>query len=193
MANICWDHKNKKAMANCNIIAAKAWNFMGKVSSKIAKYSAEDFYTEGSWYGNHTISKTILDLNKILFYADKMGIMQEKKQRKYLVAADMIIFGEKDGPVRPSPKEVGIIAMGENPYDFDRVIARLMGADINRIPTLNQFVGYGSKYAITDAEGTIIFSNDSALNRKTEEDFPEEAVMYFVPTSGWKEAFRTKL
>lgn len=192
MANVCWDHRNKEAMTNCNIIAAKIWNFMGKVSSKIAKYSAEDFFTEGSWYGNHTISKTILDLNKILFYADKTGIMQEKKQRKYLIVADMIISGEKDGPVRPSPKDVGIIAIGENPYDFDRVIARLMGADINRIPTLNQFVGCRSKYIITDSGETIILSNDGALNRKTEKELPEEAVMYFVPTSGWKEVFQTK-
>ena len=32
-----------------------------------------DTIEEGNWYGNNTISKTIVDINKILMYADKDG------------------------------------------------------------------------------------------------------------------------
>lgn len=189
--NKCLDYRNREAMKN-RAHAALAWDFLRKMNAVLAKYTAKDWHLEGSWYGNNTISKTILDLNKILFYADKQGIMQDKKQRKYLIVADMIISGEREGPVMPSPKDVGIIAAGENPVDFDRVIARLMGADISKIPTLNQFADYKSKYDIMDGEETIILSNEDILNQRTEEEFPEEAIMYFVPTSGWKGVFRIK-
>ena len=69
---------------------------------------------EGSWSGNHTISKTIVDLNKILLYADKNGNIQLERQRKLLNIADMIISGEKEGPVAPSPKYVGYLVLGED-------------------------------------------------------------------------------
>jgi len=39
-------------------------------------------YSEGSWWGNNTIWKTILDLNMIALYADKWGKMQETEQNR---------------------------------------------------------------------------------------------------------------
>ncbi|SFB14023.1 hypothetical protein SAMN05216587_11543 [Selenomonas ruminantium] len=47
-------------------------------------------YWNGSWYGNDTIWRTIADLNHILYYANKEGKLQEKRQRKVLIVADMI-------------------------------------------------------------------------------------------------------
>ena len=48
---------------------------------------------EGSWYGNNTISKTIADINKIIWYADKNGVMRKEQQRKMFIVADMIWGG----------------------------------------------------------------------------------------------------
>ena len=162
---MCSGYRNREAMTKGKFSIAKAWDYLIKINAVLAKCTAKDWYLEGSWHGNQTISKTILGLNKILFYADKSGVMQDKRQRKYLIVADMVISGEKEGPVMPSPKEVGIIAVGENPFDFDRVIAGLMGADINRIQTLNQFADYRSEYGITDFKETLILSNQEILNQ----------------------------
>src|SRR5439155_21270083 len=55
----------------------------------------------GGWYGNDTIWRSVLDLNKILLYADRDGIMRSQPQRKFVSVVDGIIGGEGDGPVLP--------------------------------------------------------------------------------------------
>lgn len=69
-------------------------------------YPYKDPYFEGSWYGNDTIPRTITDLNKIVFYADKKGILKDNVQRKMFILVDAIIAGEKEGPLNPSPKKM---------------------------------------------------------------------------------------
>lgn len=183
------DKANREAQTNQNMRKAKLYLLLSRINSRLARHFARDDYQEGSWYGNHTISRTITDLNKILFYADKNGKLCDKPQRKYLIVADMIISGEKEGPVMPSPKEVGIIAMGENPVAFDSIIGKLMGADIDRIPTLQQIKESKSRYRLGQANNTYIVSNDPTLDGKKLESIGKEDLLYFIPTSGWKEVF----
>ena len=114
-------------------------------------------YSEGSWWGNNTICKTIADINKILYYADKKGNMQSEPQRKILITADMIVSGEKEGPLMPSPKNAGMIISGVNPVCFDEAIATLMGFDINKIPTLKQIRKRNTKYRIVSSDIHPIF------------------------------------
>lgn len=144
-------------------------------------------YSEGSWYGNNTISKTIADLNKILYYCDKTGVMQNKVQRKILIVADMIICGEKEGPVLPSKKEVGIIAIGDNPVAFDMVIATIMGFDYNKIPTIKNAQEKNNKYQLFNKDEKIdINSNDYRYNKKKLEDISLNDTFQFHPSKGWK-------
>lgn len=186
----CLDHTNHEAQTKQNIVLSKFWRFGVKVWSYASKIFAKDNYAEGSWYGNNTISRTILDLNKILFYADKNGNMKNSKQRKYLIVADMIISGEKEGPVMPSPKNVGIIAMGENPISFDRIIGTIMGAEIEKIPTLSQLKSSKHKYVIDYDENATILSNEDKWNLKSQAMLKDSDLLHFIPTSGWKEVFK---
>lgn len=144
-------------------------------------------YVEGSWYGNHTISKTICDLNKIVFYADKNGEMKPEKQRRMFIVGDMIISGEKEGPVNPSPKEVGIIAMGDSPLLFDEIVATIMGFDINKIPTFESVCNYNGRYKYheTGLDEKVV-SNDLNYNGMKKEDFSYSKSLKYDPTSGWK-------
>lgn len=64
------------------------------ICTVLLKFSGVEFQN-GSWYGNRTVSKMITDLNKILYYADKNGILQKEQCRKQFVVADMIVAGEK--------------------------------------------------------------------------------------------------
>lgn len=157
----------------------------------LLRYFKKDSYKEGSWYGNTTISRTIVDLNKIIFYADKQGKLQEERQRRYFIVADMIVSGEKEGPVIPSPKKLGIIAMGDDPVSFDEIIGRLMGAKLDYIDTIKRARLERQKYKLSESEG-IIVSNCEHLAGKTVKSLNKSDLLYFLPSSGWIPAFEVK-
>jgi uncharacterized protein (DUF362 family) len=121
----------------------------------------------GDWHGNDTIWRTIVDLNKILFYADKAGNICKEPKRKCFAVVDGIKGGEGNGPFYVSPRLCGIMLGGFNPVDVDRVVATLMGFDPEKIPH--------------------IVETQRALFSST--DFSREAVAYqlnFQPPSGWE-------
>lgn len=155
-------------------------------------FTKENYY-EGSWYGNDTIGKTIVDLNKILFYSDKTGILHSSIQRKYFIVADMIIAGEKEGPIAPTSKELGVIAIGENPVCFDEIIGTLMGAKIEYIKTFWHARNPIGKYVLVNSDVTgYLVSNDERYNNKKIAEVKKEDKWYFRPTNGWQEGFYEK-
>jgi len=150
-------------------------------------------YSEGSWYGNHTICRTIADVNKLVYYAGKDGTLQDMPARTVLIVADMIVSGEKEGPIAPSPKKVGIIAAGLNPVCFDEAIASLMGMDIKKIPTISAVRGIQKQYKMAeDGQEPIFVSNDPSLSGKRIQDLQSEDLLRFVPTDGWKDHIERK-
>lgn len=92
----------------------------------------------GAWYGNDTIWRSVIDLNKIIFYADKEGNMKKQRQRKYFTLIDGIIAGEGNGPLDPTPKKSGLLIGGKDPIAVDYVAIKMMGIDPNRIKLLTQ-------------------------------------------------------
>jgi len=92
----------------------------------------------GSWYGNDTLWRTILDLNKISRYADKDGRMRDTSQRRYLCIVDGIYGGEGDGPLRPTTRHDGILLAGVNPVLVDLVACFVMGIDPNAVPQVRR-------------------------------------------------------
>lgn len=164
---------------------AKCVNFLIRICSYILRKRG-NIYSEGSWYGNNTISRAIIDLNKILLYADKHGNMQNQQQRRVLTIGDMIISGEKEGPVCPSAKKVGIVAMGDNLVCFDRVICKLMGFDENKINTLNVAQNVNGRYYIGDhSEKISVISNNPKFNKELKMIDIKDTLKY-IPTEGWK-------
>lgn len=148
-----------------------------------------DHTSFGSWMGNHTISKTIIDLNKILIYADKKGTIQEKPQRKVFNIADMIISGQHNGPMAPESRPVGIVMAGENSFAMDLVIATLMRARIEKIPTF-QMCNDDKKLSIYDKKSSIIvLSHDNKWKHIKIEDFNNNNTFYFKAPDDWEECF----
>ncbi len=88
-----------------------------------------DSISAGSWYGNETIWRMTLDLNHLLYFCDQAP-------KKIISIVDGIVAGEGEGPLRPKPKLAGLIVAGENPAYIDSVLAKLMGYNISRIPTV---------------------------------------------------------
>ena len=91
---------------------------------------------EGSWYGNDTIWRTCLDLNRALLYADTDGRMHDTPQRQELSIVDAIITGQGDGPLAPDPLATGAILAAHNPAVGDFLGAHLLGFDPAKIALL---------------------------------------------------------
>lgn len=100
-------------------------------------YPFKDHFYYGAWYGNDTVFRSTLDLNKIIFYADKKGEIQGSRQRKMFVLVDAVVAGEGEGPLKPTPKKFNVLLAGDDPLAVDIVCCTLMGFDHRKIPTLN--------------------------------------------------------
>ena len=89
---------------------------------------------EGSWYGNDTIWRTCLDLNRALLYAEANGCLQETVQRQEVSIVDAVIAGQGEGPLDPTPLGTGAIFGAWNPAVGDFIGAALLGFAADRIP-----------------------------------------------------------
>ncbi len=87
----------------------------------------------GTWYGNDTLWRTILDLNKIVLYADKYGEIKKTRQRAYFSIVDGIIAQEGEGPMTGNPKHAGILICGYDPVAIDSFAAHIMGYNIKKL------------------------------------------------------------
>ncbi|MFS8067989.1 MAG: DUF362 domain-containing protein [Byssovorax sp.] len=93
---------------------------------------------DGSWEGNNTLWRTILDLNRILFHADREGILRSEPQRRYLTLVDGIVAGEGEGPLGATPLHAGLLIGGFDPTLVDAVCAKAMGFDPAKIPLIRE-------------------------------------------------------
>jgi len=90
----------------------------------------------GAWHGNDTLWRSLHDLNLLLRFADRDGVIRNVAQRSYLCIVDGIIAGEGDGPLLPVARHEGVILVGDDALAIDLVAARYMGLDWRRIPQL---------------------------------------------------------
>ena len=158
-----------------------------KVCSVLLRLMKKNKYDEGSWYGNRTISRTVSDINKIIYYSDKNGILKDEKQRKFFIVGDMIVSGEDEGPVFPTNKNCGIIVMGDNPVAFDKAVATIMGFDYKKIPTIVNANIIKKRYTLVeDNSMPNIISNDKRFNGINIEKMQLKNTYAFNATSGWK-------
>jgi uncharacterized protein (DUF362 family) len=88
----------------------------------------------GSWSGNETIWRMILDLNRIFLYADAKGNLAPQRQRKAFYIVDSFISGIKNGPLTPHASTPGIVAAGFNAAIVDQAIMELAGIEAAKIP-----------------------------------------------------------
>lgn len=137
----------------------------------------------GMWYGNDTIWRTILDVNKIVYFANANGEICTDEQRKVLHFGDMLVCGDKEGPLQPAYKKVGGILFSDNPVSFDYCVVKLMGFDYQKFPTLiNAMEDLELNQEMI--EEIRLYSNNTEFNRLVSEI---KRNFCFEPSSGWKE------
>ncbi len=163
----------------CAIVKKTLWN-----SHYIFPFK-DDVY-EGMWWGNDTLWRTLGDLNRIVKYADKNGVLQTKAQRKQIVLIDGVIGGEGDGPLACDPVKSGMLIAGISPPVVDAVAATAMGFDIEKIPLIyKSFDNNSHPLPLTSVEASsiqvLIDGKEVPLN-----DFIKQPKKQFRPHPQWR-------
>jgi uncharacterized protein (DUF362 family) len=122
--------------AATGLLAVKAAAATHRLLHAVHMRETGNGFWEGSWYGNDTISRTTVDLNRIVRFAGKSGRLAASPQRPVFTIVDGIVSGDQDGPLAPTPRPDGILLAGDDPVAVDQVMARLMGFQWRSIPTL---------------------------------------------------------
>lgn len=141
----------------------------------------------GNWYGNDTIWRTILDLNKILLYGNPDGSMRSdnpEMAKRYIGIVDGIIAGEGNGPMAPDAVQMGYLFGGNNPVAIDAACAAMMGFDPMRLPSVKKAFDI-RHYPVTG------FPADEMKISVGQEEYslfslPEDKITRFVPHLGWR-------
>lgn len=145
----------------------------------------DDVY-EAMWHGNDTVWRTLYDLNRIVFFADKKGKMTKKQQRGFFCLIDGIVAGEKEGPLSPDPVNTGVIFAGFNPVAIDVVASTFMGFDYNKIPLIANGIN-NNKNETNFFNGNVedIFISENQ-ERYHFQNLLSKINFRFEPHPGWK-------
>ena len=92
----------------------------------------------------------------------------------------MIISGEKEGPLLPSDKKVGLVVAGFNQLNNDYVIAQIMGFDPKKIKYIEN--GYKLKELKISADNKFNVYNENGLVKDM-----KKYNKHFKATDGWKD------
>jgi len=154
------------------------------VSLRFARVLGADSNLEGSWYGNDTVWRTCLDLQRILRYGRADGSLQGTPQRSVISITDAIVAGEGEGPMAPTPVFAGFLTGASNPAAADWVHARLMGFDPHKIPLVREaFAGFTFPLATFEPSAVRVSMVDRVQQVDEVRPFNARA---FLPPKGWK-------
>jgi hypothetical protein len=129
----------------------------------------------------------ILDLNKVLFYANSDGTLRDGllvNAKRYIGIVDAIVAGEGHGPLAPDPVEMGYLFCGTNPVAIDAASATFMGFDPRKISTIAQAFQI-QHYPLCDfglADVLVSIADKDYLLS----DLPPNAIVACEPQFGWK-------
>jgi uncharacterized protein (DUF362 family) len=160
---------------------------LGKVADVMLRCSllqGQDSNLEGSWYGNDTVWRMCLDLQRIVRYGKSDGTLGTTPMRRVISITDAVVAGEGEGPLMPTPIPAGFLTGATNPSAAEWAHARLMGFDPRRIPLL---LGAFSKFS-----GPLIDFPPSEIllcckgGQLSEDEIVPISGRAFVPAKGWK-------
>jgi len=144
------------------------------------------FYVgSGSWHGNDSIWRMIYDLNLIVLHAEKQGgSLRETPQRQYLAILDGMIASEGNGPLQPLPVECNLLVASSNPFLVDMAMAKLMGYDYRRIPTLANHRQFPRALWAEFDPHSFLVQRDGACKPCGVDGI--SSLRPFIPPPGWK-------
>ena len=181
ISEFCLDRANRCINTPWEVL----WRYAVSQLMHLNSFLYGDVELEGSWYGNDTIWRMVLDLNRIILYGTKDGVLSDNRLRNIYSLTDAVIIGEGQGPLTPSPKFLGYITFARSSAFADIAHSTLMKYDWRKIPVIfNSFGKY--RYPITSKkpESVSFHCNGKAYNI---DELVLEFGKYCKPSDGWKE------
>jgi len=150
---------------------------------------SETTVRSGNWFGNDTVWRMCLDLNKIVSYGNADGSLRSsvpQNRKRHYVFVDGILAGQGRGPLNPDPLPAGVVLFGVHPPSVDAVCGYLMGFDPEKIPIVSRAFQCRS-FPLSDHgwREIVMRSNYSAWNRRLAEITAADT-FHFEPHFGWK-------
>lgn len=149
----------------------------------------ESTIRSGNWFGNGTVWRMCLDLNKIVSYGNPDGTLRasgRQNRKRHYALVDGIIAGQGRGPLNPDPVRAGTVIFGVHPPSVDAACAYLMGFDPDKIPIVSRaFLCRSFPLSEHSWNEVVIRSNDAAWNRQLTGIAVGDA-FHFEPHFGWK-------
>lgn len=174
-----FDFANRRSPGKIQGFAARTAELFGRS----AEAFGADNNLEGSWYGNDTIWRTCLDLQRILRYGRPDGSVSDAPQRVVLSVTDAIIGGQGEGPLANDPMPSGFVTAGFSTAAAEWVHARLMGFEGSLIPLTREAFGR-FRYPL------VSFAPEAVCARLAGGDVPAQNLFPFgapfKPASGWR-------
>jgi uncharacterized protein (DUF362 family) len=150
---------------------------------------SEQVIRSGNWWGNDTVWRMCLDLNKIVSYGNPDGSFRSaspNSRKRHFVLVDGILAGEGRGPMNPDPVSAGVTLFGVQPPSVDAACAYLMGFDPDKVPIVRQaFKCHAFPLAEHQWKDTVVISNYPAWNRLLNL-IEERETFHFKPHFAWE-------
>lgn len=140
----------------------------------------------GSWYGNDTLWRTILDINKVLLYSNSDGSMRPddwSSAKKYISVVDGIIAGAGEGPKSPDAVKMGYLFCGSNPVAIDYICAYFMGYDPEKIPSVKNSFNVKRFPPVNFSKDEIVLKMENITYNLKE--LPNKYIVKVIPHRGW--------
>ncbi|MBU1262176.1 DUF362 domain-containing protein [bacterium] len=173
--------------ANCKINSSEyfIWRIIALLFLRANKIIFGDDELEGSWYGNDTSWRMVLDLNRIVIYGRSDGSLSLTPLRKIYSLTDGIIAGEGMGPLSPEPIKLGVVTFASSSPFADLVHTALMHFDWRKISLVrNAFQDFPYRLTTHLPDNVQVYAEGRVLSLE------EVANIYgqtFKPPIGWKD------
>jgi len=149
----------------------------------------EQTVRSGNWWGNDTVWRMCLDLNKIVLYGNPDGSLRAPlphNRKRHYALVDGILAGQGRGPLNPDPVAAGVVLFGVHPPSVDTACAYLMGFDPAKIPIVRgAFQSRALPLADHHWRDVEVCSNHPAWNGPLV-GIPSDQTFHFEPHFGWK-------
>ena len=164
------------------------WRFCvtGAIGLQRAIHPHVNTSLEGSWYGNDTVWRMALDLNRIAMYGKIDGSMSSTPVRCVYSLTDGIIAGQHNGPLAPEPINLGAVTFASSSLFADMAHAALMHFDWRKISLLRCGLESNYRYPLVRHPAEEL----KVCTKGKTHSFAETARLYgkdFIPPDGWKE------
>jgi len=175
----------KRTLARADVPANVATVSLKRLGRRVFGDTNGGTIRSGNWHGNDTTWRMVLDLNRAALYADAAGDLHTTPQRHYLTVLDGIVGGDRNGPMQPRRREVGLVAASLNPVALDVAGARLMGFDWRKLAQLTEACrDHPYPLARFSGDDVEVLSNETAWRGRVGE--LRGPLLAFEPHFGWK-------